>query len=76
MRKRVALLIGLCMVVLAGCGQKEDAISRHLNSYIEDSVMKESAIQADESYARYEEISKEEEINEEGYKSNIRALYI
>ena len=67
MRKRVALLIGLCMVVLAGCGQKEDAISRHLNSYIEDSVMRESAIQADESYARYEEISKEEEINEEGF---------
>lgn len=67
MRKQVALLIGLCMIVLAGCGQKEDAISRYLNSYIEDLVMKGSAIQADESYARYEKITKEEEINEEGF---------
>ena len=67
MKKRMALLIGLCMVVLAGCGQKEGVISRCLNSYIEDSVIKESAIKADESYARYEEITQEEEINKEGF---------
>lgn len=67
MKKRVALLVGLCVVILAGCGKKEDAVSNFLNKYITDSVMKESAIQADESYAKYEEIAKNETVNGDGY---------
>ena len=67
MKKQATLIMGLCVLMLAGCGKKEDVISNYLNTYIEDSVMKESAIQSDESYSRYEQISKEENINEDGY---------
>lgn len=67
MKRRAVILIGLCVLMLAGCGKKDDAISSYLNTFIVDSVIKESAIQTDESYARYEQISKEENINEEGF---------
>ena len=67
MRKHAALLVGLCVLMLAGCGQRNDSISRLLNAYIEDSVIKGSSIKEDESYVRYEQISKDEEINDEGF---------
>lgn len=66
MRKRIVLILGLCMIMLTGCG-KEDTISTYLNSYIENSVMKESNIEADEEYRKYEEISKDGVVNSEGY---------
>lgn len=62
MRKRIVLFLGLCMTMLAGCG-KEDA----LNTYIENSVMKDSNIESDKDYQRYKEISQEEVIDPEGY---------
>lgn len=70
MRKRTVLFLGLCMIMLAGCGKKEDAISTYLNSYIEDSVMKASNIETDEGYQKYKEISQDDVINSEGYYSS------
>lgn len=66
MRKRIVLFLGLCMTMLAGCG-KEDALSSYLNTYIENSVMKDSNIESDKDYQRYKEISQEEVIDPEGY---------
>ncbi len=59
--------MGLCVVFLAGCGKKEDAISSFIHSRMEDAVMNESAIAADASYVRYEQISEEEVISDEGF---------
>lgn len=67
MKKRATLFIGLCMLMLTGCSRKDDVISRKLNAYIEDSVMNESDIKTDESYVRYEQISNDEEISDEGF---------
>lgn len=67
MKRRAAILIGMCTLMLAGCGKTNDEISSFINTYVEDSVLMESNIQNDESYAEYERISKEETINEEGF---------
>lgn len=67
MKKHTVFLLCLCAIFFAGCGKKENVISQWVNAKIEDAIMKYSAIEADESYIRYEQISKEEEINPEGY---------
>lgn len=70
MKKRTVLFLGLCMLMLVGCGKKDDAISTYLNKYIEDSVMKASNIESDEWYQKYEEISNDEVINADGFYSS------
>ena len=59
MRKRISLLIVMCILCsqgLIGCG-KEDIISSTVATYIEDKVSKASNIEADDDYKRYEELS-------------------
>ncbi len=67
MRNKAVLMTGLCAVMLTGCGQHENAGSFAFNSFIEERIMNDSAIQEDESYVRYETISQEQVINEDGY---------
>lgn len=50
MKKTVILLIGICTFILAGCGKKEDAISKQLDAYIINAVEKKSAIELDGRY--------------------------
>ncbi len=67
MRKRLALLLGICTLLLVGCGNKDDAISDYFNSFIEKSVLDRSDIQEDDSYEQYTEIAKKNDISVEGY---------
>lgn len=70
MKKVTVLFLGLCIIMLTGCGKKEDAISTYLNSFLRNSVMKSSNIETDEGYLKYKEISQNEAINSDGYYSS------
>ena len=71
MRKRVFLVLGICMMALVGCGSGENAISTAVNTYMEKNIVESMNLKADEDYGQYEEIVQEDAIDDEGYfKSN------
>lgn len=67
MRKRVFLVLGICMMALVGCGSGENAISTAVNTYMEKNIIESMNLKADEDYTQYEEIVQEDAIDDEGY---------
>ncbi len=75
MKKQGVLLLGALIMTLTGCGKEGDVISNYLNSYIEKAVMKESNIESDEEYSRYQSISNESDISSDGYFASDEVDY-
>ena len=67
MNKRVVIALLLFLSLLGGCGKTKDDLSNKLNTFIESSIKKGSAIEEDEEYIRYKQISEEEKIDEHGF---------
>ena len=75
MRKRVFLVLGICMMALVGCGLEENPISECFNTRVEKSIINSMDAEDDEDYAQYEEIVQENEIDEEGYFKSAEVNY-
>lgn len=74
MKKSIFLLLLLSILMLAGCEKRDDAVSKFLDTYIEEAVKKNSNLEEDDSFVKYEQILRDENIVD-GYVSSDEVDY-